>query len=58
MADILEVHQVLTRCGITAANTRQRIINNEDFTSLEAIGLMENDSDVNELAKRLSIVVF
>ena len=52
--NLQEVLQVLTRCGLATAALRNTVINNEGFHSLEAIGLMEGDTDVTEMAKQLS----
>jgi hypothetical protein len=41
-------------CGITNVATRTSIINMEGFATLQDIGIMENDKDVNEMAKHLA----
>ena len=52
--NVAEVHLVLDQCGIHTQQVRNRIINNEGFGSLEDIGLLEGDSDVTEMAKRMA----
>jgi hypothetical protein len=55
MADpIAELHAVLATCGIVDADTRQNIITQEGFTQLEDLGVLETDSDVTEMAKRMA----
>ena len=49
-----EVHDVLIVCGFTNQVTRDRIILNEGFNTIGDIGEMEEDTDVTEMAKRLS----
>ena len=43
--NLQEVHDVLEHCGLATAVLRNRVINNEGFRSLEAIGLRKNDTD-------------
>ena len=55
MADpILELHAVLTMCGINEAATRNTIIAQEGFTQLGDLGVLETDTDVSEMAKRMA----
>ena len=55
MADPLaHVRAVLAVCGIADGATQNRVINNEGFTSLDDFGIMETDSDVADMAKRLA----
>jgi hypothetical protein len=55
MADpIEELHLVLGMCGITDLATRNNIINREGFTSLEDLGVLETDTDVSDMAKRMA----
>ena len=49
-----DLHAVLTVCGIPAAATRTRIIDNEGFTSVEDLAVLETDTDVSEMAKRMA----
>jgi len=49
-----DVQAALAVCGVTAAATRTRIIDNEGFASLEDLSVLENDKDVDEMAKRLA----
>ena len=50
-ADLVNVYTV---CGITTAALRNRVAANEGLTSLEAFAEMENDQDVDNMAKRLA----
>ena len=55
MADpIAELNSVLTRCGITNQAQCTTIINLEGFTEVSDLGVLETDSDVNEMAKRMA----
>lgn len=54
MADLADLNTVLTTCGIAEAATRTNLINNEGFTSIADLGVMEGDTDVTEMAKRLA----
>ena len=45
---------VLRLCGITAAATRLRIAQNEGFNTFDDLGELENDTDVVDMAKRMS----
>ncbi len=49
-----EVHAVLERCGVVAEATRNNIITREGFTQLADFGVLENDTDVSEMAKRMA----
>ena len=50
----VDVHAVLTVCGITNPQERQRVIQNEGFHTIADIGMMDGDSDVVDMAKRLA----
>jgi hypothetical protein len=55
MADpIEELNMVFETCGIADAATRTSIINREGFTSLADLGVLETDTDVSDMAKRLA----
>jgi len=55
MADpINDLHLVLETCGILDAVTRANIINREGFQSLADLGVLETDTDVSDMAKRLA----
>ena len=55
MADpIAELHLVFQMCGIANEATRNNIINREGFTTLEDLGMLENDADVSDMAKRMA----
>lgn len=47
-----DVHAVLQICGFTDDNARNNLITNETFFTLDAIMTMENDADVDSMAKR------
>jgi hypothetical protein len=49
-----EVHAVLERCGVVAEARRNNIITREGFTQLADFGVLENDTDVSEMAKRMA----
>jgi hypothetical protein len=51
---IAELNLVLETCGILDAATRTNIINREGFTSLDDLGVLETDTDVMEMAKRMA----
>ena len=48
------VHIALRVCGITAQASRKVFIEIEGIDSLEAFGMLNGDSDVNEMAKRMA----
>jgi len=48
------LHAVFAMCGITDEATRTNIINQEGFTQLEDLGVLETDTDVSEMAKRMA----
>ena len=48
------VHEILTVCGITTAANRATFINIEGLDSMEAFASMNGDSDVTDMAKRMS----
>jgi hypothetical protein len=55
MADpIEELNAVFVMCGITDAGMRANIIAREGFTRLEDLGVLETDTDVTEMAKRMA----
>ena len=55
MADpIEELNAVFAMCGITDAGMRANIIAREGFTQLEDLGVLETDTDVTEMAKRMA----
>ena len=55
MADpIDELHSVLLMCGITNAATRTTIIEQEGFTQLDDLGVLETDAVVSDMAKRMA----
>jgi hypothetical protein len=41
-------------CGIANEATRNNIINREGFMTLEDLGVLENDADVSDMAKRMA----
>ena len=50
-----EVHVVLERCGVVAEAMRNSIITHEGFTQLADFGVLENDTDVSEMVKRMAL---
>jgi len=55
MADpIQELRDVLETCGVAVAADRNTIINREGFTSIADLGILDGDSDVTEMAKRMA----
>ena len=55
MADpIAELHMVLEMCGVADVATRNNIINREGFTTIEDLGVLENNTDVSDMAKRMA----
>jgi hypothetical protein len=55
MADpINNLHLVLETCGILDAVMHANIINREGFQSLADLGVLETDTDVSDMAKRLA----
>jgi hypothetical protein len=48
------LHTVFAMCGITNKATRTNIISQEGFTQLEDLGVLETDTDVSEMAKRMA----
>eukprot|EP00957_Ditylum_brightwellii_P119762 9137535-Ditylum_brightwellii.AAC.1 len=53
MAGIIDINTVLQQCGIGLVS-QASIIASEGFNSLKSCGLLEGDSDITEMAKRLS----
>jgi len=55
MADpIQELHDVLETCGVAGAADQNTIINREGFTSIADLSILDGDSDVTEMAKRMA----
>jgi len=55
MADpIEELHAVFTTCGIIDEARRNNIIALEGFTQLKDLAVLETDTDVTEMAKRMA----
>jgi hypothetical protein len=55
MANLIDnLHAVFAMCGITDEATCMNIINQEGFTQLESLGVLETDTDVSEMAKRMA----
>jgi hypothetical protein len=55
MADpIEELNAVFAMCGINDAGMRANIIAREGFTQLEDLGVLEMDTDITEMAKRMA----
>jgi hypothetical protein len=55
MADpIEELNAVFMTCGINDAAVRASIIAREGFTQIEDLGVLETDTDVMEMAKRMA----
>ena len=56
MADpIGELNAVFAMCGIVDEAMCANIINQEGFTQLSDLGVLETDSDVTEMANRLPV---
>ena len=53
-ANINDVDLVLAICGMDDPVTRGNIIAREGFQTLEDLGIMEDDKDVIEMAKRIA----
>jgi hypothetical protein len=49
-----EVHAVLKRCSIIEEAIYMNIINHEGFMQLADLGVLETDTDVMEMAKRMA----
>ena len=55
MADpIAQLHLVFEVCGIVDGATRNNIINREGFSTIGDLGVLETDSDVSDMAKRMA----
>ena len=54
MADPVAMHALFTRCGLTTAAQRNILITNEGFDRPSSLAHLETDTDVFEMAKRLS----
>ena len=48
------VHQALRVCGVTALSARKVFIEVEGIDNLEALGTLNGDTDVTEMAKRMA----
>ena len=53
-APVPDLQAVFAICGITAEATHTRVIENEGFTSLEDLSVLESDTDATEMAKHLA----
>jgi hypothetical protein len=49
------LHAVFAMCGITDEALRMNIINQEGFTHLEDLGVLETDIHVSKMAKRMAM---
>jgi hypothetical protein len=49
-----EAHAVLERCGMVAEAMHNNVITREGFTQLADFGVLENDTDVSKMAKRMA----
>jgi hypothetical protein len=54
MANLDDLHAVFAMCGIPDAATRTLIMNREEFNQLNDLGVLETDTDVTEMAKRMA----
>ena len=54
MANVPDLHAVLAMCGINEEATRNLIIVREGLTQLGDLGVLESDTDVTEMAKRMA----
>jgi hypothetical protein len=54
MANLQDLHAILAICGITDDVTRALIVAREGFTQLDDLGVLETDTDVMEMAKRMA----
>jgi hypothetical protein len=48
------LHAIFAMCGITDEAVHANIITQEGFTQLEDLGVLENDTDVSKMAKRMA----
>jgi hypothetical protein len=46
-----ELHSVFKMCGITNPATHTTIIDQDGFTQLEDLGVLEMDADISEMVK-------
>ena len=53
-AALADVNTLLTACGITDANVRNAIVHREGFLTVEDLAVLESDTDVTEMAKRMA----
>ena len=53
MANVQDLHTVLTMCGINEEATRNLIIVREGLTQLGDLGVLQTDTDVMKMSKRL-----
>jgi hypothetical protein len=49
-----ELHTVFVMCGTVNVVTHTNIINQEGFTKLEDLGVLEMDMDITEMDKRMA----
>jgi hypothetical protein len=54
MANIDDLHAAFAMCGIPDAGTQTLIMNREGFNQLDDFGVLETDTDVTEMAKRMA----
>jgi hypothetical protein len=50
-----ELYAVLEMCSMDNAVTCTNIINQEGFTQLEDLGVLETDTDITEMTKRMAM---
>jgi hypothetical protein len=56
LADLIEeLHAVLVTCAMTEEATCTTIITQEGFTHLADLGVLETDTDVTDMAKRMAM---
>ena len=53
MAANADLHAVFFTCAVTDGNVRARIFQNEGFTDIASVGVMDSDTDVTEMAARM-----
>jgi hypothetical protein len=51
---VAQLHQVLATCRITTQADHDRIINVEGFNSIDDLGILHKDRDVDAMAKRMA----
>ena len=57
-ANVNDVDVVLAMCGVEDEDTRGDIIAWEGFETLEDLGILEDDKDVIEMAKRMACLLY